>query len=165
MAVISENIIKLLNYRISEEEYSSRLYQAISVCMNYKGYSGAASLFEKYSQEELKHAKWAYDFLLDLDIRPEVPALKAPPSEFKGLIEVLKMAYDHELSITSQCNSLAVAAQKENDFLTLPLAFQYMQEQKEEISKTVFWLDRIEVLGGEGMEAQSLYLLDLELGK
>lgn len=163
MAVISDKIIELLNFRIQKEEYSSRLYQAISVCMEYKGYTGAAKLFNKYSQEELSHAKWAYDYLLSLDIRPTVPALDAPPEEFEGLVQVLELAYQHEIEVTEECKQLAITAQKENDYMTLALAQKYLTEQIDEISKTVNWLDRVEVLGGSEINFNGLYLLDREL--
>src|SRR4030042_1287741 len=164
MAVISENIIKLMNFRIAEEEYSSRLYKAVSVCMDYKGYSGAAKLFKKYSDEELVHAEWAYSYLLDLDVRPTVPAIQAPPPEFEGLLQVISLTYKHEAEITKQCNELAKTTLAENDFMTLELAQRYLKEQVEELAKATYWLDRIEVLGGDKITADGMFLLDKEMG-
>jgi ferritin len=165
MAVISENMIKLLNFRIEQEEYSSRLYKAMGICMDYKGYSGAAKLFKKYSDEEAAHAEWAYSYLLDLDIRPTVPAIQAPPPEFEGLLQVIDKAYKHELMITKQCEELAKAALTEGSFMTLALAQKYLKEQVEELSKVIFWLDRIEVLGGSKITPDGLFLLDKEMGE
>lgn len=161
--VISKKIIDLLNYRIEQEEYSSRLYQAISMCMSYKGYLGASKLFKKYSEEELIHADWAYDYLLSMDIRPIVPALKAPPEEFEGLVAVLQLAYKHEVEITNQCKELASATLAEGDFMCHELALRYLKEQVEELDKTTKWLDRIDILGGENITPTNLYLLDKEL--
>ena len=164
MGILNENMIKLLNYRIEQEEYSSRLYQAISVCMNYKGYTGASKLFDIYSKEELLHAKIAYEYLLDLDIRPIVPAIKAPPAEFDSLPQVLLMAYEHEKEITNQCNELAKSAIDEGDFMTLGLAQRYLKEQIEEEAKTNYWLNRLDVLGGEeACSNEGLFLLDKEM--
>lgn len=160
MAVISKKIIDALNYRIEQEEFSGRLYKAIGICMEYKGYAGAAKLFKKYSDEEFVHAEKSYERLLDLDQRPDVPALKEPPKEFKGLLEVIDLAYKHELEITSQCTALAKLALEEGDFMTLALAQWYLTEQAEEIKKTTDLLNYVDVLGGDSITTTNLWLLD-----
>jgi ferritin len=132
--------------------------------MDYKGYSGAAKLFKKYSDEEAAHAEWAYSYLLDLDIRPTVPAIQAPPPEFEGLLQVIDMTYSHEKLITSQCEALAKAALTEGSFMTLKLAQRYLKEQVEELAKATYWLDRVEVLGGSKITPDGLFLLDKEMG-
>ena len=67
--IISEKIIQLLNYRIQQEEFSSRLYLAMSVWLDFKGYFGASKLWKKYSEEEKAHSEWAYKYLLELNIK------------------------------------------------------------------------------------------------
>ena len=144
--VISDKIIKLLNYRIEQEELSSRIYLAISICMNYKGYQGAAKLFKKYSEEEALHASFAYDYLLNLDIRPEVPALESVDKVYEGLVEAIQAAFEHEIVITNQCKDLAKACASEGDYMTLALAQKYLTEQVEEIKKTTDLLNFIDTL-------------------
>ena len=157
MAVVSDKVIKAMNDRIFNEEYSARLYKAMGICLNYKGYGGASALFEKYSKEEEVHAGWAYSYLLDLDIRPTVPALTAPPKEFKDLPTIIQMAYAHELKITEQCNSLAKLAVEEGDYMTLELAQRYLKEQVEELNKTCTLLDELDAFG---TSPEALRLLD-----
>ena len=146
MAIISEKTIKLLNYRIQQEELSSRIYLSISTCMNYKGYQGAAKLFKKYSDEETLHASFAYEYLLDLDIRPEIPALEDIDKEYKGIVEAIQAAFEHEIVITNQCKDLAKACASEGDYMTLALAQKYLTEQVEEIKKTTDLLNFIDTL-------------------
>ena len=160
MELISQKLIDALNYRIEQEEYSSRLYKAMSVCMGYKGYLGAEALFAKYSKEEEAHAEWAYKFLLSLDIRPVVPALKAPPEMFEGLPEVLRLAFEHEKLVTKQCEELATLAFSEKSFMTLELAQKYLKEQVEEIEKTTTLLDQLDAFGTSDV---ALRLLDNHL--
>ena len=162
MAFISKKIEGLINYRIVEEEKSSRLYLAMSKWLTYNGYDGAAKLWKKYSDEELNHSGWAYTYLEDLDILPEVPALEKPMCEFKGLPEICKASYDHEMLITQQCNELAKAAQADGDYMTLELAQKYLKEQVEEIGKITYWLDRLEAFGNS---KEALRLLDNEMGE
>jgi ferritin len=162
MAVVSDKVIKAMNDRIFNEEYSARLYKAMSICLNYKGYGGASVLFEKYSKEEEVHADWAYSYLLDLDIRPTVPALTAPPKEFKDLPTIIQMIYDHELKITEQCNSLAKLSVEEGDYMTLELAQRYLREQVEEIAKVTNLLDQLDAFG---TSPEALKLLDNYMGE
>lgn len=161
MAVIHNDLIKLLNYRIQQEEYSSRLYKSMSVWLNVNGFAGAAKLWESYSEEELKHAKWAYEYLTDLNILPEVPALMQPVDKFKSLSDIVILSYKHEVEITAQCQSLAQEAQQLGDYMTLNLAQKYLKEQQEELAKTNYWIDRLKAFG---TEKTALRLLDDEMG-
>jgi len=164
MELISEKLIDLLNFRIEQEEYSSRLYKRISICMGYHGYLGAEKLFKKYSDEELLHAEWAYTYLLSLDINPIVPALKMPPQDHESLPDAIKDAYEHEVLITQQCEELAKACFDESSFQTLSLAQRYLNEQVEEIEKTTTLLDILETLtDGTEISKESLKLFDNQL--
>ena len=67
MAWISNNIENLINYRISQEEYSSRLYLAMSNWLQNNGYNGASKLFKKWTDEEMVHANFSYSYLQTSD--------------------------------------------------------------------------------------------------
>lgn len=162
MAFISKKIEDLINFRIVEEEKSSRLYLAMSKWLTYNGYNGAAALWAKYAEEETVHVNWAYTYLEDLDILPKVPALEQPQAKFKGLVDICKLSYEHEILVTQQCNDLAKAAQAEGDYMTLQLAQKYLTEQTEEIARQTYWLDRIEAFG---TEPDMLRELDEEMGE
>ena len=144
MAFISKKIEDLMNYRIQQEEYSSRIYRAMAVYLDFMGYTGAAKLYYKYANEEMVHAKVAYDYLLDLDLLPNVPSLESPQQTFTSLPEIIKVTYEHELDVTNQCNDLAKAALAENDFMTLEKAQWYLTEQTEEIKKSSLLMNRVE---------------------
>lgn len=161
MAFISKKIEDLINYRIVEEEKSSRLYLAMAKWLNFNGFVGASKLWTKYSEEESLHAIWAYSYLEDLDILPCVPALDKPQEKFKSLSEICELSYQHELAITVQCNELAKAAASEGDYMTLELAQRYLKEQVEEIGKATTWLDKLQAFGDS---PEALRLLDNEMG-
>lgn len=160
--VITPKIVDLLNYRIEQEEYSSRMYLSMSMYLNDKGYVGAAKLWKKYSDEELTHAKLAYDFLLDMGLQPKVPALSAPPQDFDGLADIIYLSYDHEIEIYRQCSELAKAAMAEGNMMLYPLAIKLTGEQQEELGKLQNWIDRIETFGQEPMLLKEL---DEEMGE
>lgn len=162
MENLNSKTVELLNQRIKEEQFSSQLYKSMSVALNFYGFAGAAKLWEKYSQEELKHMEWSYEFLLNCDYLPEVPQLDSP-KQYKGdLIQVIRDSYLHEQKITESCKNLAHVAQEVGDCLTFQLALKYMTEQVEELAKTKFWLDRIEAFG---TSKEALRLLDNEMGE
>jgi len=164
MAFISKKIEKLINFRIVEEEKSSRIYLAMSEYLRFHGYEGAAALWKKYSDEEMVHARKAYDYLSELDLHPITPAIPQPQIEFKSLQEICRLSYEHEMDVTNQCNDLAKAALAEGDHMTTALAQWYVTEQVEEIGKTTFWLNRIEIYGGDNMSPVALAMLDEEMG-
>lgn len=158
---VNEEMIKLLNFRISQEEYSSRLYFAMSVWLNFKGYAGAAKLWKKYSEEEQNHANWAYTYLLDLNSKPVVPGLEQPPVDFKSFLHIIVASKQHEIKVTTQCQELAKAAQQIGDYQTLELAQRYLTEQVEELAKIQYWIDRLDAFGTDKI---ALRLLDNEMG-
>lgn len=148
-SLISQRLIDLCNYRIQQEEYSSRIYSAMSKWLDDKSYTGAAKLWAKYSKEELEHAEIIYDFLLGLGIRPITPALEQPQQEFEGLVQIVNLSYEHEIEIYNQCSELAKAAFEENQLMLYPIALQLTREQHEEVSKLIVWLDMFESFGTE----------------
>lgn len=159
--VIEKSIEDLINYRIQEEEKSSRLYFYMSKWLAFNGFSGASKLWDKYSSEELNHASWAYSYLEDLNILPCVDSIEKPDVEISSLQDVINKSLEHEILITKQCNDLAKAALAANDFMTLELAQKYLKEQVEEIAKTTYWVDRLSAFGDE---PAALRLLDDEMG-
>jgi ferritin len=158
--VISDGIVKLLNYRINQEEQSSRIYLAMSIWLDNNGFTGAASLFKKYSTEELAHADKARSYLLDLNINPETRPLVAVVEDFDSLPQILEMAFRHEVDITNQCKELANACNINQDFITMNVALWYLNEQVEELAKTQLWLDKLESFGRDKI---ALRLLDNEM--
>lgn len=160
--VINFNIIKLLNFRIEQEEQSSRIYSAMSNWLNLNGFLGASKLWKKYSEEELVHAGWTYQFMLDLNILPPTPELKTPQVDgFKGLPQIIALSLAHEMKITKQCNELAKACLSEGDFLSFELAQRYCKEQIDEIAKLQTFVDKLNAFGESN---EVLRLLDNEMG-
>lgn len=160
--IISDNLIRLCNYRIQQEEYSSRIYAAMSRWLDDKSYLGAAKLWKKYSDEELTHAELIYSFLLDLGIRPETPELPKPEQEFEGLVQIVNLSYEHEVEIYRQCSELANAAFQENQLMLYPIALQLTREQAEELSKLQMWIDMFKSFGTEQI---TLLHIDEKMGE
>jgi len=159
--IIDDKLISLLQYRINQEEQSSRIYRAMSEWLTYNGYIGAGSLWKKYSDEELKHAEWAYSFLSDLDILPIVDKITKPEMSFSTLPDIIEKSYEHEVEITRQCNELYAAGLEYKCGMVTQLALKYQAEQVEELGKMTKWLDRLEAFGDD---KTALRFLDNEMG-
>lgn len=158
--LISKECIDILNFRIEQEEYSSRLYTAMSLWLNDAGYTNSAKVWAKDAEDEMTHAKWAKDYLLDLGVVPKTPALKEPPCKFNDLPDIIKQSFEHEVMVTKQCNELASHALKYGDHLLYQLAIKYMQEQQEEMGKVQTYMDKLETFG-EDKIAMKLFDNDL----
>jgi ferritin len=161
--LIHEECIELLNFRITEEDKSARLYHNMYMFLENKGYTGAGALWHKYGHEEGVHSDWARNYLLDLGIQPELRALPAiMPKEYASFPEVIRLSYDHEVEITNQCKELAAAAMKHGDHMLYQLAAKFLTEQIEEVGKMQTFLDKLAAFG-ESPEA--LRFLDNEMGE
>lgn len=159
---LSEAMVKLLNYRVEQEEFSARIYLAMSTWLDDKGFVGAAKLFKQYSDEELVHADKAKKMLLANGLRPVTPALKQPKQDFISLPDVVISALAHEKEITRQCYELTKAAHKEDNFMVVELGLWYCKEQAEELNKVQYFIDRLEAFGEE---PSMLRKLDEEMGE
>ena len=159
--LISQEIVDLLNYRVNQEEHSSRIYYAMHEWLDNKGYFGAAKLTKRWSEEEMYHAGWAREFLEAYDYLPEVKAIGSVTTEFVSLKDVFQKSYKHEVDITLQCNDLTSAVAAGNCWCAMPLAMKYMKEQTEEMGKVSSWLDRLSLVDDDPRE---LMMIDREMG-
>lgn len=158
----NKELIKLLNYRINQEEYSSRLYYGMSVWLDNKGYLGASKKWKQYADEEQVHATKAYEFLLSFGIMPEVQAIQSIDTDFESLPNIIKLSYDHEYNITRQCEELAQAGLTAGNMLVHDLGMWYTREQIEELDKVQTLMDKLSAFGTDPI---SLRLFDQELGE
>ena len=159
--LLSEECIVYLNNRIQQEEYSSRIYLAMSLWLNNSGYTGAASLWKKYSDEEMKHADWSREYLLAMGVQPTTSKLEQPSQTFSGLPEIIQLSFDHELTVTKQCKELCDKAFKAGDHMLYTLGLQYVKEQIEEHDKMQTWKDKLLAFG---TDKTALRFLDNEMG-
>jgi ferritin len=160
--LIDEHCIKNLQYRIQQEEESSRLYLSMSMWLNNEGYTGAAQLWKKYADEEMTHANWAREYLLAMGVTPATPVLAAQPTTFDGLPAIIRASFDHEITVTKQIKVMASGALKEGDHMLYELCLRYLKEQVEEHDKTQTWVDKLAAFGEDKL---ALRMLDDEMAK
>ena len=156
--LLSKKIVDTLNYRIQQEDFSSRIYEQLALWLNDKGYLNTSSLYKRYASEESNHADWAKSFLLDYGITPCLLKLESPEMEINSLQDVFDVTLEHELEVTRQCEELASIALKENNFVLYTLALKYCAEQQEEIGKSLELLSLFEL-------TKDTLMLDTYVGK
>lgn len=158
----SEKLIKLLNYRVNQEELSSRIYYAMSVWLNNQGYK-SSKLWKKYSDEELVHANKVTEFLLSFGIMPEIQTIESIETEYSDLVNIIKLSFEHEMEISRQCEELYKAGVKEDNPMVIELGRWFVAEQIEELNKTQTLMDMVTTFY-DGSKV-SLRMLDNELGE
>jgi len=155
--LLSEECLQLLNYRIQQEDYSSRMYLSMSLWLNNKGYVHSAALWKTYSEEERTHADWSRTYLLSMGVQPDTPELEAPGNDYAGLPDIIRKSFAHEIEITEQIKDLATTAMMSGDHMLYTLTAHYLKEQVEEHDKTQNLVDQLEAFGEDKI---ALRLLD-----
>jgi ferritin len=159
--LLTEEGEEFLNYRVQQEEYSARIYLSMAMWLDNEGYLGAAKLWRKYSDEEMLHANDARTYLLSMGVQPITPMLEAPEQSYKGLPEIIKKSYDHEIEVSSQIKELSSYAMSIGDHMLYTLGQTYLKEQVEEHNKMQNWMDRLSAFGEDKL---ALRFLDEEMG-
>jgi len=158
--LLSDECVDYLNYRIQQEEYSSRIYLAMSMWLENNGYVNAAKLWHKYSDEERGHSDFAREYLLSMGVQPATPKLDQPTESYTGLPEIIKESYQHEITITKQIKELADDSFKKGDHMLYQLTLSYLKEQVEEHNKMQNWMDQLVAFGEDKI---AMRLLDHEI--
>jgi ferritin len=158
--LLSDECVDYLNYRVQQEEYSGRIYLSMSLWLDNNGYVNGAKLWRKYSDEEMKHADIARDYLLAMGVQPATPELEQPEQNFTGFPQIIKDSYQHEIDITTQIKELASDTFKKGDHMLYELALGYLKEQVEEHAKMQNWMDQLLAFGEDKI---AMRLLDHEI--
>ena len=160
MKMLDDELIELFNYRINQEEASSRLYLKMSVCLQDIGYFNAAKLWRKFSEEELEHAEIARNYLLALDIEPETRDIKVPDRDCTGLDVCIKSTLEHEHEVTEQCEILAKTCLEKMCMKSFKIAQKYIEIQIHELEEYHDMKNRLDLFGNDPVQ---LRLYDNEL--
>ena len=125
---------KLLQEQIRNEFTASQQYVAVAVWYDDQDLPQLAAHFYKQSLEERNHAMMMVQYLLDKDIRPQIPSVGEVESEFKSAIEPLELALAQEITVTKQIETLARTARDESDYVGEQFMQWFLKEQVEEVS-------------------------------
>jgi ferritin len=159
--MLNKKVCNALNKQLNKEMYSANLYLSMSSYAGSIGLKGSANWFMVQYQEEMVHAMKFFNFINSRGEHTELGALAAPPTEFKGLLDMFELTLTHELSITSSIYELVDLALAERDHATHIFLQWYVTEQVEEEENDRDIIGKLKLIGDNG---QGLLMLDAELG-
>ena len=158
--MVSKKMLDALNSQIEMEGYASFLYLSMASWCDLEGMEGCAQFMYRQSAEEHGHMLRIFNYLIEMDQKAVVPAIKQPPKSFESVPVIFETAYKHEQKVSKSINNLVNLAISENDHTTNVFLQWYVDEQREEEALMRLILDKIRLIG-DGQ--QSLYFIDKEL--
>ncbi len=156
---MNANVVKLLNEQINKEFFSAYLYLGISKYFALQDLNGFASWYKVQAEEEQEHAMKIYEYLLDQNEVPELPAIAAVSSDYESALDAVKAADVHEHYITDEINKIYAAALEAKDYRTVLFLNWFISEQEEEEKNSHDMIVKVEKLG----VGHHLYMLDKEM--
>ncbi len=158
--MISKKIEALLNQQVELEASSSQYYLAMASWAEIKGYNGVSKFLYTHSDEERTHMLKLINFINERGGHGVVPALKAPPSNFKGIQEIFEQILKHEIHVSTEINKLVERCLAEKDYTTHNFLQWYVSEQIEEEALARNVLDKLNLIGND---KGGMYLFDRDL--
>ena len=125
---------KLLQEQIRNEFTASQQYTAVAVWYDDQDLPQLAGHFYKQSLEERSHAMMMVQYLLDMDIRPQIPGTGDVVNDFGSALEPLELALQQEITVTKQIETLARTARDDGDYVGEQFMQWFLKEQVEEVA-------------------------------
>lgn len=132
--MIATKLAAKLNEQIGHEFDAHQQYVAIATYYDAQTMPRMASLFFNQALEERGHAMMLVQYLLDRDETVKIPALAAPKSKWKNVVEPVAAALEQEKEVSRQFDELTALARKENDYSTEQFLHWFIKEQVEEVA-------------------------------
>jgi bacterioferritin B len=126
--------LALLQEQVYHEFTNSQQYIAMAVYFDGADLRQLAKHFYAQAVEERNHAMMLVQYLLDRDVRVEIPGVDGVRSAFDTPRDALALALDQERLVTEQVSRLAAAARDEGDYLGEQFMQWFLKEQVEEMA-------------------------------
>ena len=130
----AQQFVDDLNAQIGREFGASQQYVALAVFYDDMTLPRLAAFFYDQAEEERTHAMMMVQYLLDGEVRPSIPGIAAPQTDFEDWVSPIGLALEQERKVTDQISSLAALARKENDYVSEQFMQWFLKEQVEEVA-------------------------------
>jgi len=124
----------LLQEQVYHEFTNSQQYIAMAVYFDGADLRQLAKHFYAQAVEERNHAMMLVQYLLDRDVRVEVPGVDGVRNAFDTPRDALALALEQERLVTEQVSRLAAVARDEGDYLGEQFVQWFLKEQVEEMA-------------------------------
>ncbi len=159
--VIKAKLEKALNEQINKEFYSAYLYMSMSTHSASIGLKGISGWFMAQYHEEMFHAMKFYEYVGRHGGKVALKAIKAPPANFKSVLDMFEKTLKHEQSITESINNLINIAIDLKDHATHNFLQWYITEQVEEEENDNDIIAKLKLIKND---SNGLFMIDKELG-
>ena len=130
----AQQFVDQLNDQIGAEFGAAQQYLAFAVYYDDLTLPRAAAFFYAQSGEERDHALMMVQYLLDADVRPNVPGVAEPSGDFEDWVKPIALALEQEKRVTDQIAALAATARDANDYVSEQFMQWFLKEQVEEVA-------------------------------
>jgi bacterioferritin B len=124
----------LLHEQIHNEFTNAQQYIAMAVYFDSAELRQLAKHFYAQALEERNHAMMLVQYLLDRDVRVEIPGVDEVRNQFDTPRDALALALEQERAVTEQVSRLAAVARDEGDYLGEQFMQWFLKEQVEEMA-------------------------------
>ena len=145
--MLSNEIEKKLNEQVNAEFDAAYLYLSMSAWLDKQGLSGFANWFKMQAQEETTHAMKIYDYISERGGEISLLPIGKPKDNWKGCLDVVEDAYNHEKKVTAMINDIVALAELNKDYATRVFFDWYVTEQVEEESSSLDLVDKVKFVG------------------
>ena len=160
--MFSKKVISKLNEQVLHEANASQSYLAMAIWADTKSLDGIAGFFYEQSEEERQHMIKIIKFINEVNGKAIIPKLEAPIPNFDSIKDALVQSLKNENHVTSSINELTSLALDEKDHASYNFLQWFVEEQLEEEQQFQFLIDRINMIGEEGL---SIHAMDKLMGK
>lgn len=143
---LPKEVVSELTPRIGDEHKAFYFYKAAANWCFEKGYNKAGKFFQEESADELSHAEILEKFIRDWNVIPELDPIKAPPVEFKDLVDILEQAYEMEYKLYEDYEDSSKAVFKIGDLCAFDLLQQFRTIQKDSVALYSDYLNKLELI-------------------
>jgi ferritin len=124
----------LLQEQIFNEFTSAQQYIATAVYFDDADLPQLAKHFYSQALEERNHAMMLVQYLLDRNVRVEIPGVDGVRNQFDAPRDALALAVNQERAVTEQVSRLTAVARDEGDYLGEQFMHWFLKEQVEEMA-------------------------------
>jgi len=147
----ADRFVQALNRQIGYEFGASQQYVAAAVWYDGETLPRAAQFFYDQAKEERTHAMMMVRYLLDVGVRPTIPAIEEPRQDFTTFVQPIELALQQERQVGEQISDLVGIARDEKDYLSEQFVQWFLKEQIEEVALMSSVLDVARRAGDQPM--------------
>ena len=162
---LSKSLAAALNAQMTKEAHASQIYLSYAAWASNYGFGGISTFLFKHAQEERNHMMKLLEYILKRGAKVQITAIPAPPENPTSINNCFEKIFEHEIDNTKTVYKLVKMSLEEEDWATWNLMQWFVKEQTEEETLALDLLSKIKVAGGEKANNESLYTLDIDLGK